>query len=81
MSCLSIDSRQKILEWTKECTCNFGKPNFEAIEFNTNNSRMEIVCGACHSIICWWPISTEQVVPISDHRTQKSLAIPARTTD
>jgi hypothetical protein len=41
---------------------HLGQPNFDAIEFNANNSRMEIVCVSCHSVICWWPISTGQVV-------------------
>ena len=70
--CLSIDSRQKILEWTKECTCNSGQPSFEAIEFNTNNSRMEIICGSCDGVICWWPINTEQIVSTAARGTKKS---------
>ena len=47
------------MQWTKECICNVGKINFDAIEFSTNNSRIETVCGKCHGVICWWPISTE----------------------
>jgi hypothetical protein len=70
------------MQWTKECTCNSGKTNFDAIEFNTNNLRMEIVCGKCHGTICWWPISTEQVVSIAAQATkEKSLAIPTATVD
>ena len=66
------------MQWTKECICNAGKPNFDAIEFSTNNSRIELVCGKCHGVICWWPISTEQIAPFSGHGI-KSLEIPART--
>ena len=68
------------MQWTKECICNVGKINFDAIEFSTNNSRIEIVCGKCHGVICWWPISTEQVAPFGEYRTkEKSLAIPTPT--
>lgn len=35
-----------------------GKANFDAIEFITNNLRIEIVCGKCLGVIGWWPIST-----------------------
>ncbi len=79
MLCLSIDSRQKILEWTKGCTCNSGKPNFDAIEFNTNNSRMEILCGNCSSVICWWPINTEQIATLGESKNKvKPLTVPTR---
>jgi hypothetical protein len=54
--------------------------NFEAIEFSTNNSRMELVCGKCHGVICWWHISTEQIQPLDELRTkEKSLTIPTRS--
>jgi hypothetical protein len=48
------------MQWTEECLCNLGKPNFDVVEFNTTRSRIELLCGKCHSMICWWPISTEQ---------------------
>lgn len=54
---------------------NSGQPSFKAIEFNTNNSRMEIVCGNCHGVICWWPINTEQIVPTTVRGTKKSLKL------
>lgn len=79
MPCLSITIRQKILEWTKECVCNSGKPDFDTIEFNTNNSRMEIVCGNCQGVICWRPISTEQIVSTTVHGTQKSSMTMTKT--
>ena len=48
---------------------------FESIEFNTTNSRIEIVCGKCHGAICWWPISTEQIVPVAAGRIKKLSAV------
>jgi len=68
------------LQWAEECVCNSGKTNFDAIQFSTSNSRIEIVCGKCHGVICWWPISTEQIVPpLDEHKTkEKTLAIPTR---
>jgi hypothetical protein len=64
------------LQWVNECICNSGKPNFDQIEFGFNNSRIELLCGKCHGMICWWPISTEQIVPIAALGTKKSSAIP-----
>ena len=49
------------------------------IEFSTNKSRIELFCGKCHGVICWWPIRTEQNRVDSAHETKKSLAIPTRT--
>jgi hypothetical protein len=66
------------LEWACECNCKSGKPNFDAIEFSTNNSRIEVVCGKCRGVILWWPISTEQIAPIVAQGTKKSLAIPTK---
>jgi hypothetical protein len=67
------------LEWTKVCICNSGKPNFDATEFSTNNSRIQLVCGKCHGVICWWPISTDQIIALDESRTkEKSLTIPTR---
>ena len=73
---------KRILQWTKECVCNSGKPNFDAIEFSANSSKIVIVCGKCHSMICWWPISTEQIAPpLDEHRKkEKSLANPIRVS-
>ena len=71
-----LDKRR--LEWTEECTCNSGKPSFDAIEFRTNSSRMEIVCSKCHGMICWWPISTEQIASTSARGTTKSSSILTR---
>jgi hypothetical protein len=47
----------------------------------TNNSRIEIVCGKCYGVICWWPINTEQALaPFDEQRTkEKSLVIPTPT--
>ena len=67
------------MEWANECNCNSGKTNFESIEFNTTNSRIEIVCGKCHGTIYWWPISTEQIVPVAARGTKKSSAILVET--
>jgi len=67
------------MQWTKECKCNSGKPNFDAIEFITNTSRIEIVCGKCHDVICWWSISTEQTVPMAARGTKKSSAVLAES--
>ena len=65
------------MQWTKDCVCNAGKTNFDSIEFSTNNSRIALVCGKCRGMICWWPISIEQVAPSGEHRAiEKSLAIP-----
>jgi hypothetical protein len=69
------------MQWTKECTCNAGKTNYDAIEFSTNNSRIQLVCGICQGVICWWPISTEQIVPLAARGTKKSLAIPQLQID
>ena len=67
------------MQWTRECICNSGKPNFDAIEFGTNNSRIELVCGKCHGIICWWHISTERIALLDEHRIkEKSLTIPTK---
>jgi hypothetical protein len=66
------------LEWVNECNCNSGKPNFDAIEFSTNNARIELVCGKCHGVICWWPISTEQTASLAAHGTKKSSTIPTK---
>jgi hypothetical protein len=62
------------LEWANECICNSGKPNFNSIEFIVKNSKIEIICGKCLGTICWWPISTEQVVPVVARGTKKSSA-------
>jgi hypothetical protein len=79
MLCLSIINwTEKLMQSTKECICNSGKTNFDAIEFNTNSSRIEVVCGKCHGVVCWWPISTDQTVSKTAHETQKSSAIPTR---
>ena len=60
------------LQWV-----NSGNTNFDAIKFNTNNSRIEIVCGKCYNVICCCPINTEQVlVPFGEQ--QKSLVIPTQ---
>jgi hypothetical protein len=67
------------LEWANDFNCNLGKPNFDSIEFHTTSSRIEIVCGKCHGVICWWPISIEQGVPMAARGTKKSSAI--RTID
>lgn len=65
------------MQWTKECKCNSGKTNFDAIEFSTNNSRIEILCGKCHGVICWWPISIQHIVLPGERVTkEKSQAIP-----
>ena len=79
ISLVCILVRQKKLQWTEECNCNSGKTNFDSIEFHTTSSKLEIVCGKCHGVICWWPISTEQVVPMAVRVTKKSSAI--RTID
>ncbi len=55
-----------ILNWTKECICNSDKTSFDAIEFRTNSLGIELLCTKCHGIICWWHISTEQIVPLND---------------
>ena len=60
------------MQWTDECVCNSGKPSFDAIEFSTNNSRIELVCSKCHAVICWWPISTEQIMSTAARGTKKS---------
>lgn len=57
------------------CVCNSGKPNFDSIEFIVKNSRLQVVCGKCLDIICWWPISIEQIVPVAAHGTRKLSAI------
>ena len=67
------------MEWSKECVCNSGKPSFDAIEFILNSSRIKIVCGKCLGMICWWPISTQQSVPLAARGTKKSSAILTRT--
>ena len=73
---------KRILQWTKECVCNSGKPNFDAIEFSANSSKIVIVCGKCHGMTCWWPINTEEIAPpLDEHRTkEKSLANPIRVS-
>lgn len=62
---------KRILQWTKECVCNSGKPNFDAIEFSANSSKIVIVCGKCHGMICWWPIGPEQIAPHSMNTERK----------
>jgi hypothetical protein len=66
------------LEWINESNCNSGKPSFEAIEFSTNNSKIELVCGKCHGVICWWPINTVQPASLAAYGTKKSSAIPTK---
>ena len=39
------------MQWTKESTCNSKKPNFDAIEFSTNNSRIELCALSLYSRI------------------------------
>jgi hypothetical protein len=54
--------------------------NFDAIEFSTNSSRIQLICGKCHRMICWWPISTEHIMLPDERRPkEKSLAIPTRS--
>ena len=36
---------KRILQWTKECVCNSGKPNFDAIEFGANSSKIVVWYG------------------------------------
>jgi hypothetical protein len=67
--CLQIAAK-RLLEWIKECTCNSGKPNFDAIVFNTNYSRMEIVCGKCRGVICWWPLNIEQIATLDESKNK-----------
>ena len=68
------------MQWTKEFVCSSGKPNFDSLEFSTNSSRIELLCGKCHRMICWWPISTEQIMTLDKQRSkEKSLVISTRT--
>jgi hypothetical protein len=53
-------------------------PIHDAIEFNTNNSRIELLCGKCHGVICWWPISTIQTSSLAAHGAKKSSAISTK---
>lgn len=71
MLCSSIYYEIKSIAVAKECICNAGKMRFDAIEFGTKSSRIEIICGKCRGIICWWLINTEQFVPLASHRTKK----------
>jgi hypothetical protein len=41
-----------LLEWSKEQIDNSGKMYFDAIEFITNDSRIEIKFGKCQGIVC-----------------------------
>lgn len=61
-----------------ECNCNSEKPNFDVIEFSTNNSRIELACGKCHGVICWWSISTIQTFSLAAHAAKKSSAISTK---
>ena len=57
-----------------------GKFHFDAIEYSTNNSRMEIVCGNCRGVICWWPINIEQISTLDESKNKvKPLTVPTRT--
>jgi hypothetical protein len=67
------------MQLSEECICNSGKTNFDSIEFHTTSSRLEIVCGKCHGIICWWPISTEKILALGARGKEKSFMIPAKT--
>ena len=69
------------MQWTEECVCNSGRPNFDLIEFSTNSSRIEILCGKCHCVICWWPISIVQVMALDKQRIkeEKSVVVHTRT--
>ena len=60
------------MEWIEECNCNSGKPSFDAIEFILNSSKLKIVCCKCLGLICWWPLSTQQVVSAAARGTRKS---------
>lgn len=72
--CLSIINWLIELQWTKECICNSGKTSFDAIEFSTNNSRIALICGKCHGVVCWWPISTEQAAQ-SEERASPKISV------
>jgi hypothetical protein len=57
----------------------FRKAKFDLMEFSTNNSKIELVCGKCHGVICWWHISTEQIPLLDQDRTKvRSLIIPTK---
>ena len=71
----------KVLQWAKDCICNAGKMCFDAIEFGTKSSRIEIICGKCRGIICWWLINTEQFMPLASCTTKKLSPIVTRTSD
>jgi hypothetical protein len=40
---------------------------------------MEIVCGNCYGVICWWPINIEQIATLDESKNKvKPLTVPTR---
>lgn len=40
-------------------------------EFILNSSKLKVVCCKCLGLICWWPLSTQQIVSAAARRTRK----------
>ena len=48
----------------KECDCNRSSSNYKSVEFEINNSILEMKCTICDGLIGWWDSPRKKVKPI-----------------
>jgi hypothetical protein len=49
---------------TKECSCDGGMTNSNAMEFVIIGSRIELRCRKCNGMIRWWNEDSKKIIPI-----------------
>jgi hypothetical protein len=54
------------MNWTEEdcVVCNSAMIQSNALEFQINDSRIELRCKRCNGQISWWRVSTKEFVPL-----------------
>jgi hypothetical protein len=48
---------------TKECSCDGGMTNSNAIEFVITGLRIELRCRKCNGTIRWWDEDSKKIIP------------------
>jgi len=48
---------------TKECSCDGGMTNSNAMEFVITGSKIELQCRICNGTIKWWDEEANKIIP------------------
>ncbi|MGH9924424.1 MAG: hypothetical protein ACRD5B_03510 [Nitrososphaeraceae archaeon] len=48
---------------TKECSCDGGMTNSNAMEFVITGLRIELRCRKCNGMIRWWDEDSKKITP------------------